>query len=334
MADNRKFFSHLVSLTLLTTFCVIILGAYVRLTDAGLGCPDWPGCYGNLINLPQSSAEIEAAQARYPERPFDIGKAWREMAHRYLAGFLGLLILATVIAGWRVVSRGILLVLSAVVILQALLGMWTVTLLLQPLIVVSHLLGGFTVLSLLWWIYLDQKKVSRSIGPPPMKGLLYATYGAIFLLLVQITLGGWTSSNYAALACSDFPTCHGQWWPSADFAEGFALNMRTGTDYEYGVLDNPARTAIHFTHRLGALLVLLYFSALLIFVFMCCPAKSMRKIAAVTAIVLLGQITLGVSNVLYVLPLPVAVAHNGVAAILLLCTLSLARNLHSPVQGA
>lgn len=327
MANQKKIFPGLVGLSLIVTFCVITLGAYVRLTDAGLGCPDWPGCYGNLLNMPQSNAEIEVAQARYPGQPFDTGKVWREMAHRYLAGVLGLLILAVVFTGWHIARRGLLLLLSSVVVLQALLGMWTVTLLLQPLIVVLHLLGGFAVLSLLWWIYLDRKRTLSTAASPPPKKLLYAVYGGIFLLLIQIVLGGWTSSNYAALACPDFPTCHGQWWPQADFAAGFTLDIRDGINYEYGILEGSARTAIHFVHRLGAIFVLLYFSVLIIFVFVSRPPKQLRGAAIVTAAALLVQVALGVSNVLYMLPLSIAVAHNGVAAILLLCTLLLAKSL-------
>ncbi len=337
MADQRKIFSGALALSLITAFCVITLGAYVRLTDAGLGCPDWPGCYGNLLAMPQSGAEIEAAQARYPQRPLDTGKVWREMAHRYLAGFLGLLILAVVFAGWRIARRGLLVLLSATVVLQALLGMWTVTLLLQPLIVVLHLLGGFAVLSLLWWIYLDRKRTLQTSASPPTKGLGYAVYGGILLLLVQIALGGWTSSNYAALACPDFPTCHGQWWPPADFAAGFTPDARAGVNYEHGLLETPARTAIHLAHRLGAAFVLLYFSILIVFVLARRSAKPLQAAALATAAALLLQLTLGVVNVLCMLPLPIAVAHNGVAAILLLCALSLAKGLRDtprPIDSA
>lgn len=293
----------------------------MRLTDAGLGCPDWPGCYGQLIDVPSD----ETAQARYPDWPLDAGKAGRELAHRYLAGFLGLLILAVVVSGWRTARRGLLLALAGVVVLQVLLGMWTVTLLLQPLIVVLHLLGGFAVLAVLWWLCLDR----RRIAPPQKSPLLNAAYGGIFLLLLQIALGGWTSANYAALACPDFPLCQGEWWPRADFAGAFAFDMREGVNYEHGVLEHPARTAIHLSHRLGAAVVAAFLAVLLASVAARSAAAPVRRAVAATAVALFAQLMLGVLNVLLVLPLPLAVAHNGAAALLLVCMLSLVRSLQS-----
>ncbi len=319
------------------TLAVIVLGAYVRLTDAGLGCPDWPGCYGQLLGVPEQIPEW--AQSTYSARPLDAGKAWREVAHRYLAGFLGLLIFA--LAAFAVARRRepgqrlwLPLALALVVVAQALLGMWTVTLLLQPLVVVAHLLGGFTVLALLWWLCLDHWFVPRARPARPSALTVAVLLGSV-LLVVQIALGGWTSANYAALACADFPLCNGQWWPAtrADFAEGFRLPLASGVDYEHGTLASPARVAVHFGHRLGALAVTVYLTCLLVAVFVAAPAPSrglVRGTAVGVALLLGAQVALGVSNVVYQLPLAVAVAHNATAALLFLALLTLVRVLQSP----
>ena len=209
---------RLAGIATVLAFCVVVLGAYVRLSDAGLGCPDWPGCYGKLL-VPQAQAAIDAANQAYPDRPLEQHKAWKEMIHRYLASFLGLVIIVIVLLTWRERRRGVSLQLPywllVLVILQGLLGMWTVTLLVKPAIVLLHLVGGFATLSLLWWLYLstgrrDSPNVSRGLGRVAIIGLLF--------LCVQILLGGWTSTNYAALSCPDFPTCQTKWWPPMNFS--------------------------------------------------------------------------------------------------------------------
>ncbi len=297
-------------------FLVVTIGAWVRLTDAGLGCPDWPGCYGQLI-VPDVS---EAADAAFPDRPLEAGKAWREMIHRYLASTLGLLCLALATIAWR--NRAdpeqptrLVYVLVGVVIFQGLLGMWTVTLLLKPVIVMAHLLGGFTTLSILFWL---ARGGIRRVGVG-QKGRCLALAAAVVLAL-QISLGGWTSANYAALACPDFPTCQTRWWPPvADFREGFVLWRGLGIDYEGGVLDNPARVAIHFTHRLGAALATIVVGWLGWRL-----ARDSRTTADGVAILaaLTAQLALGASIVIFGVPLAVAVAHNGVAALLFLTVLN------------
>ncbi|MEK1943434.1 MAG: COX15/CtaA family protein [Pseudomonas sp.] len=296
---------------------VVLLGAYTRLTHAGLGCPDWPGCYG-FISVPASEAQLAHAEANFPHAPVEAHKGWNEMIHRYFAGSLGLLIVAlAAIAVRRRAEPGqplkLPLLLLGVVIAQAAFGMWTVTLKLWPQVVTAHLLGGFTTLALLFLLTLrlSGRLPSLPAVPAPLRRL-----AAVGLLVVigQIALGGWVSSNYAAVACIDLPTCHGQWWPEMDFANGFHLSQHIGPNYLGGQLDSDARTAIHFTHRLGAMLVTLVVLAL---------AWQLRRgghgrLAGLLVLALAAQISLGVSNVVLHLPLAVAVAHNAGGALLLL----------------
>jgi cytochrome c oxidase assembly protein subunit 15 len=285
---RRGFYRPLLVAATLLAFCVVGLGAYVRLADAGLGCPDWPGCYGHLVGVPDAAA----AAAAFPERPLETAKAWKEMLHRYAAGMLGLLILGLAISAWRNAGAGPRpwreTGLVALVIFQALLGMWTVTLLLKPVVVTAHLLGGMATWTLL--VLCLARECAPKVGAggtvrPDARGL-----GILGLVAVigQVALGGWVSSNYAALACPDFPTCRGGWLP----------------------IDGP--TAIHMAHRLGALLVLCIVgahTALLL--------KRRQAIGLLLAVLLVLQVGLGIANVLLSLPLPLAVAHNLGAALLL-----------------
>ena len=320
-------FARLSAAVSVLALCVILLGAYVRLSDAGLGCPDWPGCYGHLV-VPSADHAVAAANEAHPARPLDSGKAWKEMVHRYLAGSLGLAILALAVIGWRHRRSGRPVVLPAVLVglvaFQALLGMWTVTLLVNPAIVTAHLAGGMATLALLWWLTLRQGRLWMApTGAGRRASRPWAILG-LALVVVQILLGGWTSSNYAALACTEFPTCHGgQWWPAADFAEGFTLWRPLGVDYEFGVLDSPARTAIHLAHRLGALAVAVLVGALGVSVIRNAASAAERRIGVALLAILGLQVGLGIINVLAQLPLPVAVAHNGGAALLLLALVSL-----------
>jgi len=295
---------------------VVLLGAYTRLTHAGLGCPDWPGCYG-FIGVPQTDAQLAHAERHFPEAPVEAQKGWNEMVHRYFAGTLGLAILG--LAVHALVRRGrdgqplcLPLVLLGVVITQAAFGMWTVTLKLWPQVVTAHLLGGFTTLALLFLLSLRLSGALPALGLPA--GLRRLAAAALALVIGQIALGGWVSSNYAAVACVDLPTCHGQWWPAMDFANGFHLTQHIGPNYLGGQLDSDARTAIHMTHRLGALVVTLTLLALAWRL----RGEGLGRLAGLLLAVLALQVGLGISNVLFHLPLPVAVAHNGGGALLLL----------------
>ena len=320
MTSRYRLFRRLALAGVVLAFGVVVLGAYVRLNAAGLGCPDWPGCYGHLT-AGDAARNVDAANEAFPHRPFEYHKAIKEMVHRYFASSLGFLIL--VLAGLAIANRKdpqqplvLPIVLVGLVILQGLLGMWTVTLLLKPLIVVAHLFGGLATLALLASLG-DWRHTRVSAPTPALRALGLAAAAA---LVLQIFLGGWTSSNYAAVACPDFPTCQTQWWPAiADFKDGFVLWRGLGIDYEGGVLDHPARVAVHFTHRLGAVVAALLIAAL--GARLLASRGTVPDGLAVLAVLAL-QLSLGISIVVFHVPLPVAVAHNGVAALLLLVVLN------------
>jgi cytochrome c oxidase assembly protein subunit 15 len=322
-------------LALLATFLalvVIVLGAYTRLSDAGLGCPDWPGCYGQ-IGVPGTATDVSTAEQAYPGRPVEQGKAWTEMTHRYFAGTLGLLVVALAFLALRnrkdkkqPVLLPVLLV--PLIVFQAALGMWTVTLLLKPVIVMAHLLGGMATLSLLWWLAMTPGREEIEVGDSL---LAKTSVVALLVLVAQLALGGWTSSNYAALACPDFPTCQGAWWPETDFGKGFdllhPLDTDMSKDYAGGVLEHPARAAIHISHRIGALAVVVV-NLLLGFMLLgrsehTAVGQSGIALMALTAI----QVGVGIAIVVLGLPLLLATFHNAVAALLLLCLLTVNRLL-------
>lgn len=328
---------------LLLCFVVVILGAYVRLTAAGLGCPDWPGCYGHFS--PIGAAENTAAQAAFPDTPLHVGKAWREMIHRYAASTLGLIIvvitaLAIATRKERAVSLPLSIGLLITVVIQGMLGMLTVTWQLKPLIVTLHLVFGLTTLAMLWWLFLSLRTTSRggvrfagasgsvaSAYPdragPPVRVILIA----LVLLGIQIALGGWTSSNYAAVACPDFPKCQNEWWPETDYKDAFVLWRGLGVNYEGGVLQHPARVAIHFTHRLGAIAATLaLILAAVTTLRRKAPSGAHLAAYAVLATLVL-QLLIGASMVLRGFPLALATAHNAGAALLLLAALALYRTV-------
>ncbi|MGD9584162.1 MAG: heme A synthase [Lysobacterales bacterium] len=374
---HSPWFRRLALLAAALALAVIVFGAFVRLSNAGLSCPDWPTCYGKA-SWPVHAEDIAAANASFT-REVAPDKAWREQLHRHLAATLGLLVLTLALIATRGRARDWQIVLAAaalvgasiplymhteylaaavlalagellllytawrlradrraalavltlmVIVIQALLGMWTVTWLLKPIVVMAHLLGGLATLSLLAWLVL------RTYGPAarPEESLPTRTWVALgfSLLLVQIALGGWTSANYAAWSCgTDFPTCLGQWWPAADFREGFVLWRGIGVDYEGGVLDATARTAIQLAHRLFAVLASAWLLAIVTHSW---RYRSLRVYAGALLILLGAQLAIGIANVKLGLPLWLAVAHNAGAALLLLAVLALWARLAPPLR--
>ncbi len=314
----------LANLAFALAFIVVTLGALTRLLDAGLGCPDWPGCYGQL--LPPAEHE------RHLFSGLDTGKAWMEMIHRYAAGLLGLTILLIMIRleksrevsqQSRWLSRGLL----ALVIAQALFGMWTVTMKLQPQIVTIHLLGGMLLLALLWRLRRAFYPLNRVTVPTALKNIASTV---IILTFVQISLGGWTSSQYAGLACTDFPTCQGQWLPAAPLSEAFNLTEFIDQNHEGGLLSAEARQSIQLVHRLFAMILTLSLISL-------CMASwryaMLRKQLCLLLLLTTLQIALGIANALLMLPLSLALAHNSGAALLMLCLVDLHQRLKPADSG-
>jgi len=320
-------------LTLFLTFDLVLFGAFTRLTDSGLGCPDWPGCYGNASPI-GAKAEIHAAQTAMPTGPVTHGKAWIEMIHRYLATGVGVLITVLAIASWLDAHRrrreggaGVspwwataTLVWVAV---QGAFGALTVTMKLYPAIVTLHLLGGLGLLALL----AAQLEGYRR-APLALPGRLYGAALAVFVLcVVQIALGGWVSTNYAVLACTDFPTCHGAWWPAMDFEHGFTIWRELGVGKDGEWLSFDALTAIHYVHRLAAYVVLAALAGLAIALWRAGAGQPpLRNWAAAIGGAAAWQLASGLSNVVLGWPLIAAVAHTGGAAmIVVLLTMLLAR---------
>jgi cytochrome c oxidase assembly protein subunit 15 len=323
------FYRNLVLLALILTFGVVSLGAYVRLSDAGLGCPDWPGCYGKLT--PHLAADaIDAELAERPNGPVSHAKAWKEMVHRYFAGTLGLLVLGVAVQGWRVrreTDSGLILpvLLLGLIVFQALLGMWTVTKLLKPLVVTGHLLGGMTTMSLLLWLWLRERSQITHAYFARVDHLRSSAALGLLLVAIQIALGGWVSTNYAALACTDFPQCQGVWMPPMDFEHGFTLHRELGETASGDLLPMTALTAIHWTHRVMALVVTLFLGWLVLRLL---RTPGYAGIGLVVGSLLILQVTLGIGNVLLSLPLAVAVAHNSGAELLLASLVWLNHRVH------
>jgi cytochrome c oxidase assembly protein subunit 15 len=380
-------------------FFLIMYGSFVRLSNAGLSCPDWPTCYGR-VTWPVKPAAVAKADKAFPNRPVETHKAWREQTHRFAAGTLGVLVLVEALVATWAAKRRFGLVVAAVVLIgigiplymardyvsssvvaalgealllgvaifwrgsgwrriavlalavvcfQALLGMWTVTWLLKPIVVSGHLLGGMATFALLAWVAWRLKgcqghflpstddaarSVSKNVPDTLSRGLFVAAAIGVVLLACQIFLGGWTSSNYAALACgiggSAFPTCLGQWWPAMDFHQGFILWRGIGVDFQGGILDAASRTAIQMVHRFGAAVVFVY----LLWLAHRVGRAGLRWHAVALAVLLLAQVALGISNVVLGLPLPIAVAHTGGAALLLFALVGLLVRTRSSLVAA
>ena len=297
-------------------FCLIVLGAYVRLSDAGLGCPDWPGCFGTLT-VPESQLAIEKAQHTFPDQAIENGKAWKEMVHRYVAGLLGLLILSIGYLAYRnkkslKVSILVPYSLLGIVFFQAMLGMLTVTLLLKPIIVSTHLIGGMATLAIL--TYLSYEHFNENSKLVLKKNIIFyiARFGLI-LIFMQIFLGGWTSTNYAGLACTDFPTCHGQWVPDMDFKNAFNIFRNLGQTSKGAPISLNALQAIQWIHRIGAITVIIYFGYL---AYVLMKYKQLRFEAILLLTILVAQFIIGIANLTLHLPMVLAVSHNLTAALL------------------
>lgn len=337
MLTQKKWYFRFALLTTLLALCVIVLGAYTRIKDAGLGCPDWPGCYGQLT-VPSSSHALAKAKAEFPNHTIEAHKAWPEMIHRYFAGTLATLVFVLTAVGFIHRTKFnipvvVLAALTVLIIFQAMLGMWTVTLKLLPVVVMGHLLGGFTLAALLWGLTLQTSGWLRQKEYINTNSLrLWATLGLI-ILAVQVFLGGWTSANYAGIACPDFPFCYGNLWPAMDFEQAFQFWMPVGVDYQGGSLSEEAKTTIQMMHRLGALVTFVYlgiFSLRLIFDNF---SPVMRRLGRVLLVLLLSQVTIGIMNVVLKLPLHVAVSHNAVAALLVLTLVAINFSLYTKKQN-
>ena len=376
VTSPHRHFHRLAWVAVILVLAIVVFGAFVRLSNAGLSCPDWPTCYGRAT-WPDQAHEIAQANAGY-EREVESHKTWREQFHRHLAAGLGLLILSLALIAARKRSFGVPSIVGAaalvgasipaymgghylaaaalvlagelvlavnakrwsnadaarlsaitlmVVVFQAILGLWTVTWLLKPIVVMGHLMGGLLTLSLLTWLAWRTTPGHALVQAEAPKLRLLLWIGLV-LLALQIALGGWTSSNYAALACgTDFPTCLGQWHPQTDFREAFVLWREVGVDYEGGVLDGPARVAIQLSHRALAVLV---FGHLLMVAVRMMRAPGLVFWGSVLALLLVAQVGLGIANVVLGLPLWVATAHTAGAALLVFTVVGLLARLRAP----
>ncbi|MFT4058674.1 MAG: COX15/CtaA family protein [Legionella sp.] len=315
---QNKLIRYQATAALLLSLLVVMLGAYTRLTDAGLGCPDWPGCYGHMV-LPSAHDDLINAQNTYPQIPIESKKAWTEMVHRYAAGTLALLIffISFFLLRQRIkrinVPWHLPVALLLLVIFQAALGMWTVTLKLLPVVVMGHLLGGMLIVACLSRLRLQVSSVQGRNLPQWRPWLCLA----VIIVFLQIALGGWVSSNYAGISCIGFPLCNGEWLPKLYFAQGFNLFSPVGANYQGGLLDHDVRVTIQFIHRVGAVITMFYILTLSLIMLVRERFNYLRAAAMVMGLLVLLQFTLGILNVIYLLPIDVAVAHNGIAALLL-----------------
>ena len=335
---NSKAFLRVSLAACCLAYFVIVLGSYVRLSDAGLGCPDWPGCFGEII-APHQAHDVSRIQDAFPHLEVDSGKAWKEMIHRYFASTLGFLILIMAFLAWKNRSNTqqqvkLPFVLVGLVIFQGLLGMWTVTQLVRPTVVTLHLLTGLLTLSLLFWVFIKHKRLwydnLKSVKIDSTIKILAKL--SIVVLTLQIFLGGWTSTNYVALHCPDFPTCQGEWLPQTNFSEAFVFFKDPSVNYEGGTLSLEAGVTVHFMHRVGALLTAITLSVLSILILMKVGNGVLRKQAVLLLGLLMTQVSLGIANVVLVLPIPIAVSHNAIAAALLLCLVLLNYSLHNTLN--
>jgi cytochrome c oxidase assembly protein subunit 15 len=311
----------LLTLSLCLAFCVILMGAYTRLADAGLSCPDWPNCYG-FATVSQAQAHHSIAESAYPERPLEVNKAWLEMIHRYIAGTLGLFILAMVVYDFIQDRRLKILpmTLLGLVGLQVMLGMWTVTMNLMPLVVTGHLLGGFGIFSLLWLWRLSYTQPPQGSWSSTMETIKPYALLAATAVFLQIILGGWMASNYAATACTVLPICEGSWWLNLQWSQAWLGFLGEHMNYEFGVLDYAARMTIHVMHRFGAFAVL---GCVLLLVWRLRRVQYSTPLTGYILGLLFVQLSLGISHVFFQFPVSIGVAHNATAVLLFVSCLTL-----------
>ena len=326
---NRKPGFKLALFACVVAVFVLGLGAFTRLVDAGLGCPDWPTCYGHAL-WPETVDEVRVANQAYPDMKVEHDKTWPEMVHRYFASSLGLITIFLVAFAWK--NRRdkppikLPIFLLGFIILQGLFGMWTVTLKLWPQVVTAHLLGGFTTLSLLWLLTLRLNNWHWQVVDSEcekLKRFRFWVMLGLIIIVCQISLGGWTTSNYAALACPDLPTCQAQWFPTMDFSQAFSISQSIGPNYLGGIMDNDARVAIHFSHRVGAIITTLYLLLMSILLIKKTAVTELKHMVYVVVAVLVLQVLLGLGNIVFHFPVVVAVAHNLVGALLLVTMVTL-----------
>jgi len=321
---------RLVLVSIVLAIVVVSLGAYTRLTHAGLGCPDWPGCYGQL-KVPETSHQLAKAQQAFPEHEVVAHKAWNEMIHRYFAGSLGLLIAAIALLSFKNRKLGTPLFLPIFIVLtvifQAALGMWTVTMKLMPIVVMGHLLGGFTTLCLLFLLYLRLSPFRLSSSDFSVKKYAKFALLGVAILAAQISLGGWTSSNYAALSCVELPICQSGWQQQLTFAGSFEPIPPKKDSYEFGHLSYAQRVTVHVVHRFGAIITAIYLAWLALMVFRKSQTQFFKNAALLVGTALSVQLALGISNIMFSLPLAIAVSHNIVAALLMLTLIRLTYSL-------
>lgn len=315
-------YRKLVFVTWFLTLDLIMFGAFVRLTDSGLGCPDWPGCYNNITPV-GAAGHIDRALEIMPYGPVSFFKAWIEMIHRYAGSLLGLLIITIVYMAWRYRAKlghtpRLAIVALIAVCIQGAFGAWTVTHKLMPVVVTSHLLGGMTLLALMTWLA-AREKTHLPIDGAARRWRPWMAFG-LALLFTQIALGGWVSTNYAALACMDFPTCHGQWFPPMDFKNGYSFIRGLGMLASGDMISQYALTAIHWVHRNFAFAVFIYLGTL---GWKMRREPGLRGPCKLLLALLLAQLITGLTTIFFQWPLLIAVLHNGGAAGLVLASVTL-----------
>jgi cytochrome c oxidase assembly protein subunit 15 len=324
-SKSQRFF-RLALFSALFSALLLLVSAWGRIYEAGLGCPDWPGCYGRLF-APLTAQDLNEARAYFPRQPAEEEKLLKETLYRYFSGALGLFIIRLTVLGWQLkkhVRRQQVLIPALVFVLvfaQVILSILTARLQHKPLVSMLHLSVGLSILGLLWWVVLREQRFWRPVTAAPaalLRRLRPRALAGLLLVIVQLALGGWMSVNYAALACPDFPVCQGSFWPPLDFFNGFALWRDIGLQYEGVLLNLEAATAIHMAHRVGALVTFMYVGWLALHTIRVGAGSHLCRYGMLVLLLLLSQVALGIASVLAHLPIVLVVAHHAVAALLML----------------